>query len=117
MREITDAVLSRSLPKNGTSLRVLDAGCGTGFNVLYYSRLGRAFGLDLSAAAMTSVRKRGLQTVCQADVTQIPYASETFDAVLSFDVICQGQNPPVEGGLREMRRVLRPGGHLFVRVP
>lgn len=117
MREITDAVLSRSLPQRGAALRVLDAGCGTGFNVAYYSRLGRAFGLDLSTAAMSSVRKRGLHTVCQADVTQIPYASETFDAVLSFDVICQGRQPPVEGGLREMARVLRRSGYLFVRVP
>ncbi len=117
MREITDAVLSLTGSKRESSLRVLDAGCGTGFNVAYYSRLGRGFGLDVSAAAISSVRKRGLHTVCQADVTQIPYASETFDVVLSFDVICQGQNPPVEVGLREMRRVLKPGAFLFVRVP
>ena len=96
---------------------MLDAGCGTGFNVKYYSRLGNGFGLDLSDAAMTSARKRGLQQVCQADVTRIPFAAETFDLVLSFDVICQGKSPPVENGLLEMHRVLRPNGHLFVRVP
>ena len=118
MREITDAVLEHQL-KNRSSLQILDAGCGTGFNIAHYSRLGphRVFGLDLSNDAIGFVSKRGIRRICQASVNEIPYASATFDLVLSFDVLCQGERPPVEGGLREMQRVLRPGGYIFVRVP
>src|SRR5207253_105554 len=67
--------------------------------------------------AIAWVRKRGFSRICQAAVTEIPFASSTFDVVTSFDVICQGASPSVEGALREMHRVLRPGGFLFVRVP
>jgi SAM-dependent methyltransferase len=118
MRQITDAVLADSL-KTGSERRILDAGCGAGYNLAYYSSLGshQVFGLDLSPDAIAFVRKRGIQKVCQANVEEIPYASSSFDLVVSFDVLCQGQRPPVEAGLREMQRVLRSGGHLFVRVP
>jgi SAM-dependent methyltransferase len=118
MRQITDAVLTRQLD-NSREIRILDAGCGGGFNIVHYSASGshQVFGLDGSADAIASLRRRGIARVCQADVTWTPYASGAFDVVLSFDVICQGQEPPVEGGLLEMQRVLRPGGYLFVRVP
>jgi SAM-dependent methyltransferase len=118
MRHITDAILVDEL-KSSSQLRILDAGCGAGFNIAHYSSLDshHVFGLDLSAYAIQTVRKRGIQRVCQASVTEIPYATASFDLVLSFDVICQGEHPPVEWGLREMLRILRPGGHLFIRVP
>src|ERR1700733_10463800 len=118
MRQLTDTIAARIL-KSGTRLRILDAGCGAGFNLAHYSsqRSNEVFGLDLSSDAIDCVLKRGFRKVCQASVNEIPFASATFDLVFSFDVICQGAEPPVDGGLREMQRVLRPGGHLFVRVP
>jgi SAM-dependent methyltransferase len=118
MRQITDAVLAHQL-KQPSVLQILDAGCGAGFNIVHYSSIGphQVFALDLSPDAIAYVHKRGIRKVSQASLNEIPYASGTFDLVLSFDVICQGEHPPVEGGLREMQRVLRPGGHLFVRVP
>jgi SAM-dependent methyltransferase len=118
MRRITDTIVARAV-KKGSRLRILDAGCGAGFNLAHYSAqtANEVFGLDISSDAVTCVLRRGIRKVCQASVNEIPFASETFDLVYSFDVICQGAEPPVEGGLREMARVLRPGGHLFVRVP
>src|SRR6476469_8711359 len=118
MSRITDALVGPLL-KNKPDVKILDAGCGTGFNVVHYSRLSGtdAFGLDVSPDAIAWDRKRGLQRICQASVTDIPFATSTFDMVFSFEVICQGARPPVEDGLREMFRVLRPGGFMFVRVP
>jgi len=119
MRRITDAVVERRL-KNDRGLKILDAGCGTGFNVAHYSRKhpeNEVLGLDISADAIAWDRKRGLRLLCQASVTDIPFQSSTFDLVTSFEVICQGARPPVDEGLREMLRVLKPGGFLFVRVP
>jgi len=117
MRQITDAALRNQL--NAQVLRILDAGCGTGYNLSHFSSNGRhdVFGLDLSADAIDWVRKRGFQKVCQASVAEIPFASDSFDLVCSFDVLCQIPNPLVESSLREIHRVLKPGGSVFIRVP
>ena len=118
MRQVTDTVLAGPLAHTPTP-RILDAGCGTGINLEYFS--GRApagvFGLDISSDAIDGVRKRGLRRVCQASVTDIPFADASFDLVLSCDVLCQSSTPLAKPGLREMYRVMRPGGVLFVRVP
>ncbi len=116
MRQITDTITARELqtPK----LRILDAGCGTGFNLGYYgSGNGRdIYGLDITKEALDWVKERGFHKISQASVTEIPYKSETFDLVFSFDVLQQLPNEINESGIREMQRVLKPGGHLFVRV-
>ncbi len=118
MRRITDAVIERRLSRH-SPVRVLDAGCGTGFNLGHFSStsLRDVFGLDFSADAIEGAQKRGFRKLCQGSVTDIPFQSSTFDLVLSFDVLCQGAGSFVESGVREMQRVLRPGGFLFIRVP
>jgi SAM-dependent methyltransferase len=118
MRHITDTVLAGPLARTPTAT-ILDAGCGTGLNLDYFSTRasGGVFGLDISSDAIDGVRKRGLRRVCQASVTDIPFADASFDLVLSCDVLCQSSTPLAKPGLREMHRVIRPGGVLFVRVP
>src|SRR5688572_29710891 len=92
MRQITDTITAREL-RSG-NLRILDAGCGTGFNLGYYgSETGRdIYGLDITKDALDWVRKRGFQKIVQASVTEIPYKSATFDLVFSFDVLQQLPN-------------------------
>lgn len=116
MRQITDTITARELQI--PNLRILDAGCGTGFNLGYYtSRNGRdVYGLDVTEEALQWVRKRGFQKITQASVTEIPFKPETFDLVFSFDVLPQIPNDMNEPAIREMHRVLKPGGHLFVRA-
>jgi SAM-dependent methyltransferase len=116
MREITDTIVCAELKK--PRLRVLDAGCGTGFNLGHYqSSNGRdVYGFDVSRHAIEWVRKRGLRKVAQASVTDIPFHSGTFDIVFSFDVLQQLPVDLTEAGIREMYRVLKPGGTLFARV-
>ncbi len=117
MRRITDTIVQPQLRSNG--LAILDAGCGTGINLAHFAAHGahRVFGLDVSPAAIDFVRKRGFRTVSQASIAEMPYAADTFDLALSFDVLCQVPAPLVRAGLREIHRVLRPGGSVFVRVP
>jgi len=117
MRRITDTVAARELASS--NLKILDAGCGTGFNLGYYARLhsNDVYGLDISGAALDHVRERGFQNVAQASITGIPFRSETFDMVFSFEVVTQTPYDSHESALREMQRVLKPGGHLFIRVP
>ena len=117
MRAIADAVITQR--RNGERLRTLDAGCGTGFNLTYYESGGNhdLYGLDIAAEAVDGVRKRGFQKLAQASVTDIPFQSGAFDLVFSFDVVCQVPVDAIEQAIREMHRVLKPGGFLFIRVP
>jgi SAM-dependent methyltransferase len=116
MREITDAVASKDLAKK--NIRILDAGCGTGYNLGHYASgdMRDVYGLDIADAALAWVRKRGFRKIAQASVTEIPFKSESFDVVFSFDVLQQLPSDINEAGIREMHRVLKPGGFLFIRV-
>jgi ubiquinone/menaquinone biosynthesis C-methylase UbiE len=119
MREVTRAVLDPLCPP-GRTRAVLDAGCGTGGMLTWLERYaggGRVAGVDLSMAGLDFCRSRGLGDVAQASVTALPFDAETFDLVTSFDVLVQ---LPGEGSdelaMREMYRVLRPGGVAFARA-
>lgn len=119
MREVTAAMLDPVCPP-GSTRDVLDAGCGTGGMISWLERYatgGRVAGVDISLDALAFCRKRGLSDVTQASVTALPFADSTFDLVTSFDVLVQ---LPDEGAdevaMREMFRVLRPGGVAFVRA-
>ncbi len=119
MREVTRAVLDPLCPP-GRARDVLDAGCGTGGMLAWLERYaggGRVAGIDFSADALDFCRSRGLRDVAQASVTALPFDAETFDLVTSFDVLVQlpGEGSD-ETAMREMSRVLRPGGIAFVRV-
>jgi SAM-dependent methyltransferase len=116
MRAITDTIVGGELKDR--NLRILDAGCGTGYNIGHYQKAGHSvFALDISAEAIAGVRQRGFQKVCQASVVEIPYTSATFDFVFSFDVLSQVPVPYGDEAIREMYRVLKPGGFLYARVP
>jgi SAM-dependent methyltransferase len=116
MRHITDTVIRHDLQR--PSLDILDAGCGTGYNIQHYEKPGhRVFSFDVSSDALAGVRKRGVRKVCQASVTHIPYRSEAFDLVVSFEVVDQLQADGALDALREMHRVLKPGGSLYIRLP
>jgi SAM-dependent methyltransferase len=114
-RAIATALLAPLLPGR-EGLRLLDAGCGTGYNLLELGRLGRATGVDLSTDALAFCRERGVRAL-QASVLALPFADATFDAVTSFDVLYHAWVSDDRAAARELARVLRPGGALLVRVP
>lgn len=117
MRKITDVIAARELQQS--NLRILDAGCGTGFNLGYYGANGHrdVYGLDISDTALKHVSKRGFRKIVRASITDIPYKSDTFDLAFSFEVVTQTPYETHDASLQEMHRVLKPGGHLFIRVP
>jgi SAM-dependent methyltransferase len=97
--------------------RILDAGCGTGRNLLELGRFGETTGIDLSPHAIELSAKRGLKRLARASVAQLPFAEGTFDIVTAFDVLCHGAVPDEVASLREFGRVLRPGGWLLLHLP
>ena len=120
MREVTAALLDPLCPEGEGARAALDAGCGTGDML---TRLGRyapaesVVGIDVSRTALDFCRERGHARLAQASATHLPFAGESFDLVTSFDVLVQIPGDGAdELAVREMFRVLRPGGVAFVRV-
>ena len=95
--------------------RILDVGCGTGANLLMLSQFGDAEGVDVSEDALAFCRERGLEKVKLGAAEELPYQDGTFDLVTAFDVVEHIDDDLA--GLREMRRVLRPGGRVLLFVP
>ena len=95
--------------------RILDVGCGTGANLLMLSKFGDAEGVDVSEDALAFCRERGLENVKLGAAEQLPYEDGTFDLVTALDVVEHLDDDLA--GLREMRRVLRPGGRVLLFVP
>ena len=95
--------------------RILDVGCGTGANLLMLSQYGDAEGVDVSEDALAFCRERGLDKVRLGAAEELPYEDGTFDLVTALDVVEHLDDDLA--GLREMRRVLRPGGRVLLFVP
>jgi SAM-dependent methyltransferase len=96
-------------------LKILDVGCGTGANLEMLSQFGRAEGVDVSAEALEFCRERGLRQVKQGAAEALPYEKDSFDLVTGLDVVEHLDDDVA--GLKEMRRVLRPGGEVVLFVP
>ena len=119
MRALSFALLRRHWPPasaGGALPRILDAGCGTGNNLRHLAQWGRPAGVDLSADALRFCRERGV-AAAGGSLMALPFADATFDCVTSFDVIYHRWVTDDAAAVREMARVLRPGGLMLVRVP
>lgn len=116
MQRITLGLI-RSLYPQRSDLRILDAGCGTGAAMTYLAPFGQVTGLDFMSSALEFCQSRGLSRLVQGSVTQVPLAANQFDLVTSFDVLCHRSIGDYGHALAEFARVLKPGGHLLLRVP
>ncbi len=95
---------------------ILDAGCGTGGLAEKLTSLGNVSGIDASPEAVKFSQKRGVAAKL-ARVEKIPFRAKQFDVVTCIDVIYHKQVRDDVVALSEIRRVLKPGGVLILRVP
>jgi ubiquinone/menaquinone biosynthesis C-methylase UbiE len=112
-RNIFKRLLENEFP-NKRSLSFLDAGCGTGATLKAFSYLGRGVGCDISIDAHLCCRKRGLDCLVRADLSSLPFENEKFDFVLIMDVIYGKWVKDENSVLREVNRVLKKNGKLFI---
>ena len=99
-----------------SALSILDCGCGTGYNLAMLRRYGDAAGIDITASGLQYAAKRGERRVAQASATHLPFRDQQFDLLTSFDVLYGLPDDAETLALQEMRRVLRPAGHIIVNV-
>ena len=95
---------------------ILDCGCGTGANMKRLSRYGRVTGFDISHHGLQFAHSYDQRRIVRASITDIPFASGSFDLVTSFDVLSTLDDTMERQALAEIRRVLRPRGALVVNT-
>lgn len=118
---VTEAIEQRvilDLIGNVEGARVLDAGCGDGVLVCELaSRGAEATGIDPDPAMLAAARARtdkvgGVATFRDGRVERLPFPDASFDVVAAITVLCVVGD--ASGAVREMARVLRPGGRLVL---
>ena len=92
----------------------LDIGCSNGKITEYLLSLGSSFGIDISFDALLMCKKKGLSTA-QADAAALPFKERKFDVITLFDVAEHVEDD--EMLFREINRVTRQGGRIFIMVP
>jgi len=112
-RKITGVFLDKiNLQKE---CKILDGGCGTGAELIFLQQYGEVYGVDLSPIAIKFCKERGLSKVKVADLSKLPFQDNFFDLVCLMDVIEHIKDSQII--LKEIKRVLKPGGHVFLTVP
>jgi SAM-dependent methyltransferase len=106
----------QNLLGTATNGRLLDLGCGAGY-VLW--RIGggfdESFGVDVDKRAIVLGAKHVDAALSVADAEQLPYADCSFRSVVSTDVF--EHIPDDRRAVREIRRVLEPGGSCVIYTP
>ena len=117
---VTDWGLSHfKIPQDGA---ILDVGCGGGRTIVKLaaaSGSGRVCGLDYSADSVRVAAEMNAETiragrveVREGSVSQLPYASDSFDLVTAVETIYFW--PDLAADVREVRRVIKPGGMIAI---
>jgi len=106
--------------------RVLDAGCGEGRNLVYLLRQGyECFGIDRAPGAIDDIRALAAAAAPQlpadnfvvGDVDALPWSSASMDAIICSAVLHFARDEAhFDDMMREMWRVLTPGGVFFARL-
>jgi ubiquinone/menaquinone biosynthesis C-methylase UbiE len=96
---------------------VIDVGCGTGATLDALRDVATATGIDAAPQAIRLCRMRGLTATAAASAEALPFRDASFDVAISCDVLCHQSIADKSVPLREVRRVLKPGGLLLLNLP
>jgi len=110
-RDLVNTILGQL---HGSFDKILDAGCGTGFNLNYLKNKGTVIGLDFSKDALKFCRIREHKDLIQADAEILPLKNDAIDIMIALD--CLEHLDDVKC-LKEFYRVLKPNGYLIITVP
>ena len=105
----------RPLMFQGLSGHILDAGVGTGRNFPFYPPGATVVGLDISPAMLAEAERRLNEATAPVellgmDVTRLDFPDASFDAAVATFLFCVLDQELQVPGLRELGRVVKPGG-------
>lgn len=119
--EVFSDLFAKYVPKLGLppKAQVLEVGCGTGAMMRSLAQRddfsGKAFGVDQSSSFIEAAKNFALEEnisecvdFCVGDAHQLDFSADTFDAVIAHTVLSHVTDPAAV--IREMTRVVRPGG-------
>jgi len=117
-RHKVDVLLDETLKELPAGADILDVGCGTGEYIRRTIELGfTASGLEpadaMRAAAMS---KNPGATIVSGVATELPFRDKSFDLVICIEVLRYLDRSDIRQALREIGRVLRPGGTMFLTM-
>jgi len=100
-------------PKEGH--RMVDLGSGTGATTLWLQKFGPIKAVDESPLALSYCRRRGLKDLTRSDLERIKLPSGSFNAAFALDILEHIRDD--RKALREIHRILKPGGKLLITAP
>lgn len=111
-----DEVLAQWIEPNGSGRALLDLGCGTGHYLRRWLQQGyNATGLDASPRMVAAARELNPPaSVVQGDIYAMPFPAGSFQVVVAIELLRYLQDVPA--ALREVARVLQPGGEFIATV-
>jgi SAM-dependent methyltransferase len=113
---LTGDVDPRDFVPAGPGTRILDYGCGAAPYLNYFRARGaRVSGAEMTPAVVTACRAAGLDVALIEQMERIPFPDGEFDFVYLMQVIEHISQP--HEFLDEVRRVLKPGGTLYLAMP
>jgi SAM-dependent methyltransferase len=115
LRRNARRLLATALGPDQRVERIVDCGAGTGRNLDWLQGFGPVVGVELSPAGLQVGRRRNRPLV-RGTVTRLPFRDAMADVVTSFDVIYCLDDDSEQQAVREMWRVLKPGGVLLLNV-
>jgi len=117
IRKVAAALLNKYISRKSEN-KILDVGCGTGSMFSLLRNYGSVWGIDASSTAVSYARRRGIaNAVSQAFAEKMPFPNNYFDIVVCFDVLYHQWIGDEGAVVREMKRVLKPGGILILKEP
>jgi SAM-dependent methyltransferase len=96
--------------------RILDAGCGTG-RIVEECKVYNAYGMDISQEAIKFCTLRNLNKLLRGSISKIPFKNNTFDIVISLDVLYHMRVKDDSETLKELYRVINNNGILLLNLP
>lgn len=102
--------------------KLLDRGCGPGRHAIFFAKLGfQVTGMDLSPEALGYLERWARQErlsvrTVEGDMFHMPFPEDSFDCVLDYNVSFHTDTAGYLRTVKELRRVLRPGGEVYLTL-
>ncbi len=113
-QEIVSSFIEQAAAGKNGPLDILEVGCGTGGNLRHFRRFGRVIGID-SDPRLKIFFKKNKREFRLGRAENLPFPASSFDCVVASDVLEHVEED--SEAVKQIRRVLRPGGLAVVTVP